>query len=328
MARFPREAARMPPIAAAPISDAVAALKAGRLVAIPTETVYGLAADARNPEAVRAVFALKGRPADHPLIVHIAGAERIDDWAVDVPQAARALAERFWPGPLTLILKKRADVPDAVTGGQDTVGLRCPDNALTLALLREFGGGLAAPSANRFGRISPTDAAHVRAEFGDATPLVLDGGPCKVGIESTIVDLSRSPARILRHGRISFEHLLPFLPDLQSGTDAGSPRVSGNLAAHYAPRTPMRLTDRAGVEAMAGTAAALLAMGALPAGGRGLALPENPPAYARGLYAALRALDAMGAAEIVVEQPPQGPDWLAVNDRLRRAVTGSSLATD
>ena len=328
MARFPREAARMPPIAAAPISDAVAALKAGRLVAIPTETVYGLAADARNPEAVRAVFALKGRPADHPLIVHIAGAERIDDWAVDVPQAARALAERFWPGPLTLILKKRADVPDAVTGGQDTVGLRCPDNALTLALLREFGGGLAAPSANRFGRISPTDAAHVRAEFGDATPLVLDGGPCKVGIESTIVDLSRSPARILRHGRISQEQLLPFLPDLQSGTDAGSPRVSGNLAAHYAPRTTMRLTDRAGIEVAAETDTALLAMGALPTGGRGLALPEDPQAYAQGLYAALRALDAIGAAEIVVEQPPQGADWLAVNDRLSRAVTGSSLTTD
>ncbi|MFM6987393.1 MAG: L-threonylcarbamoyladenylate synthase [Arenimonas sp.] len=315
----------MPPIPAAPISDAVAALKAGRLVAIPTETVYGLAADARNPDAVRAVFALKGRPADHPLIVHIGGAERIDDWAIEVPQAARELAARFWPGPLTLILKKRADVPDAVTGGQDTVGLRCPDNALTLALLREFGGGLAAPSANRFGRISPTDAAHVREEFGDATPLVLDGGPCQVGIESTIVDLSRSPSRILRHGRIGREQLLPFLPDLQSGTDAGSPRVSGNLESHYAPRTPMRLADRAGIEATAGTGAALLALGALPAGGRGLTLPEDPQAYAHGLYAALRALDAMAAPAIVVERPPQGADWLAINDRLRRAVTGSTL---
>lgn len=313
----------MPPIPAAPISDAVAALKAGRLVAIPTETVYGLAADARNPDAVRAVFALKGRPADHPLIVHIGGGERIDDWAVEVPQAARELAERFWPGPLTLILKKRADVPDAVTGGQDTVGLRCPDNALTLALLREFGGGLAAPSANRFGRISPTEAAHVRAEFGDATPLVLDGGPCEVGIESTIVDLSRSPARILRHGRIGREQLLPFLPGLESGTDAGSPRVSGNLEAHYAPRTPMRLSDRASLHAMAPGDARVLAVGTLPAGTRGLALPADALGYARGLYAALRALDAASAAEIVVEEPPQGTDWLAVNDRLRRAVTGS-----
>ena len=318
----------MPPIPAAPISDAVAALKAGRLVAIPTETVYGLAADACNPDAVRAVFALKGRPADHPLIVHIGGAERIDDWAVEVPQAARELAERFWPGPLTLILKKRADVPDAVTGGQDTVGLRCPDNALTLALLREFGGGLAAPSANRFGRISPTDAAHVHEEFGDATPLVLDGGPCQVGIESTIVDLSRSPARILRHGHISREQLLPFLPDLQSGVDSGSPRVSGNLEAHYAPRTPMRLADRVGIEAASGSGAGLLVLGALPAGGRGLALPDDPQAYAHGLYAALRALDAMDVSEIVVERPPQDAEWLAINDRLRRAVCGSTLSTD
>ena len=328
MTRFPRDTARMPPISAVPISDAVAALKAGRLVAIPTETVYGLAADARNPEAVRAVFALKGRPTEHPLIVHIAGTERISEWAIDVPEAAWRLAERFWPGPLTLILKKRADVPDAVTGGQDTVGLRCPDNALTLALLREFGGGLAAPSANRFGRISPTDAAHVHEEFGDATPLVLDGGPCQVGIESTIVDLSRSPARILRHGRISREQLLPFLPDLQSGTDAASPRVSGNLEAHYAPRTPMRLVDRAGIEAAAGSGAVLLALDTLPAGGRGLALPEDPQAYAHGLYAALRALDAMAASGILVERLPQGVDWLAVNDRLRRAVTGSTLITD
>ncbi len=320
---FPARTVRMSTPHAPAISDAAAALKAGRLVAIPTETVYGLAADARNPDAVRAVFALKGRPADHPLIVHIAGAGRIDDWAVDVPQAARALAERFWPGPLTLILKKRADVPDAVTGGQDTVGLRCPDNALTLALLREFGGGLAAPSANRFGRISPTEAAHVRAEFGDATPLVLDGGPCEVGIESTIVDLSRSPARILRHGRIGREQLLPFLPGLESGTDAGSPRVSGNLEAHYAPRTPMRLSDRASLHTMTSSDARVLAVGALPAGTRGLALPADAQGYARGLYAALRALDATGAAEIVVEQPPQGADWLAVNDRLRRAVTGS-----
>ena len=308
------------------LSEAVAALKAGRLVAIPTETVYGLAADARNPDAVRAVFALKGRPADHPLIVHIAGAAQIAEWASEVPPAAQALAERFWPGPLTLILKKRADVPDALTGGQDTVGLRCPDNALTLALLREFGGGLAAPSANRFGRISPTDAAHVREEFGDATPLVLDGGPCTVGIESTIVDLSRSPARILRHGRIGAEQLLPFLPDLQSGTDAGSPRVSGNLDAHYAPRTPMRLADRADIESGLAHDAVVLALGALPAGARGLALADEAHAYAQGLYAALRALDALSAAEIVVERPPQGAAWLAVNDRLRRAVTGSTLS--
>lgn len=315
----------MPPIPAAPISDAVAALKAGRLVAIPTETVYGLAADARNPDAVRAVFALKGRPADHPLIVHIGGAERIDDWAVEVPQAARELAERFWPGPLTLILKKRADVPDAVTGGQDTVGLRCPDNALTLALLREFGGGLAAPSANRFGRISPTDAAHVHDEFGDATPLVLDGGPCQVGIESTIVDLSQSPPRILREGHIRREQLLPFLPDLQSGLVSASPRVSGGLDAHYAPRTPMRMLDRERLieAAMDNPLCVLLALDALPAGTQGLNLPTQPEAYAHGLYAALRELDSRDAAYILIEQPPVGPDWLAVNDRIKRALAGA-----
>ncbi len=180
---------RHPPPA---IAEAVTALQAGDLVAIPTETVYGLAADARNPGAIRKIFALKGRPADHPLIVHISGADQLAQWAVDIPEAAYRLAERFWPGPLTFILNKRADVPMEVTGGQDTIGLRCPDNALTLELLSQFKGGLAAPSANRFGRISPTAAQHVRDEFGGQAPLILDGGPCSIGIESTIVDLSRS----------------------------------------------------------------------------------------------------------------------------------------
>ena len=309
------------------IAEAVAILQGGGLLAIPTETVYGLAADARNADAVARIFALKGRPADHPLIVHIAGADRLDDWAMAIPEAARKLAAAFWPGPLTLILKKHADVPDTVTGGQDTVGLRSPDHALTLSLLRAFGGGLAAPSANRFGRISPTSASHVRDEFGENAPPILDGGPCTVGIESTIVDLSQNPPRILREGHIRREQLLPFLPDLQSGLVSASPRVSGSLDAHYAPRTPMRMLERRRlIEAAADEPhCVLLALDALPAKTQGLSLPAQPEAYAHGLYAALRELDSRDAACILIEQPPSGPDWLAVNDRIKRALAGAGV---
>ena len=307
------------------IAEAVAILRGGGLLAIPTETVYGLAADARDADAVARIFALKGRPADHPLIVHIASADRLDDWAVTIPEAAHKLAAAFWPGPLTLILKKHVDLPDAVTGGQDTVGLWSPDHPLTLSLLRAFGGGLAAPSANRFGRISPTSAAHVRDEFGDAAPPILDGGPCSVGIESTIVDLSQNPPRILREGHIRREQLLPFLPDLQSGLVTASPRVSGSIDAHYAPRTPMRMLER---EHLIETATddpryVLLALDVLPADTRGLSLPAQAEAYAHGLYAALRELDSRDAAYILIEQPPSGPDWLAVNDRITRALVGA-----
>lgn len=309
------------------IAEAIAILQGGGLLAIPTETVYGLAADAYNADAVARIFALKGRPADHPLIVHVADAEDIAAWADAVPDAAYQLAVQFWPGPLTLILKKRAEVPDAVTGGQDTVGLRSPDHPLTIALLRAFGGGLAAPSANRFGRISPTSAAHVRDEFGDAAPPILDGGPCSVGIESTIVDLSQNPPRILREGHIRREQLLPFLPDVQSGIGSASPRVSGNLDAHYAPRTPMRMLERERLIAAATheMRCVLLALDALPAGTQGLSLPARPEAYAHGLYAALRQLDSRDAAHILIEQPPSGPDWLAVNDRIKRALAGAGI---
>ena len=314
----------MPTVPATPsISDAVAELRSGRLLAIPTETVYGLAADARNAQAVQRIFQLKGRPNDHPLIVHIAGAAQLPEWAIDIPDAAYRLAAAFWPGPLTLILNKHPDVPDAVTGGQDTVGLRCPDNALTLQLLREFNGGLAAPSANRFGRISPTTAEHVRAEFGVGAPMILDGGACTVGIESTIVDLSRDPARILREGHVRREQLLPYLPGLLAGSGAESPRVSGSLQAHYAPQTPLRLCSRNEIETDAETDAVVLALDSLPHGRRGLALPSQADEYAHGLYAALRTLDAMAAASIWLECTPENADWLAVNDRIRRAVAGS-----
>ncbi|MFZ1244693.1 MAG: L-threonylcarbamoyladenylate synthase, partial [Azonexus sp.] len=229
-------------------SRAVALLRAGELVAFPTETVYGLGADAANPVAVAKIFAAKGRPADHPLIVHIAGHDAVDHWAEQVPDVAWELMETFWPGPLTLILKKQAWVPDAVTGGQNTVGLRVPGHPVALDLLRAFAAvagehaGIAAPSANRFGRISPTTADHVREELGDRVPLILDGGSCKVGIESTIVDCSRGEPVVLRPGHIAPTHLEAVLGRRPAiVTAAGAPRVSGSLAAHYAPQTPMRL---------------------------------------------------------------------------------------
>jgi len=253
----------------------------------------------------------------------------------EVPQQAVALAAAFWPGPLTLILPRAASVPDAVTGGQDSVGLRCPAHPLALELLRAFGGGLAAPSANRFGHISPTSAAHVRAEFGEAVPIVLDGGDCEVGIESTIVDLTTSRARILRPGRISREQVADVLGEaVEDAPGADSPRASGTLEAHYAPRTPMLLLAREAMEREAvqqralGQSVALLALGTLPAGFAGEALPDSAEGYAHGLYAALRALDASGAHLLLVQRPPEERAWLAVNDRLRRAAAGAAPAFD
>lgn len=325
----------MPPaLTPSEIEAAVAALRRGDAIGLPTETVYGLAADANNADAVRRIFALKGRPADHPLIVHIAGVDQLSRWASGVPETARRLAERFWPGPLTLILEKRAEVPDVVTGGQDSIGLRCPNHPVALALLRAFDGGLAAPSANRFGRISPTLAEHVREEFGDAVPVVLDGGPCAVGLESTIVDLSGDTPRILRPGQIARGEIEALIGAVEMGSAAHSPRASGTLEAHYAPRTPMRLLARpALVAALAhaqasGKRCALLAIDQMPTDGEGLVLPARATRYGHDLYAALRRLDALGAELILVEQPPGGDAWLAVNDRLRRAAAGAGADTD
>jgi L-threonylcarbamoyladenylate synthase len=303
---------------------AVQLLKQGELVAIPTETVYGLAADAKNPGAINKIFALKGRPANHPLIVHISGANQLTQWADDIPDIAYRLAEQFWPGPLTLILNKRSDVPSEVTGGQQTIGLRCPNNPLTLELLRQFGGGLAAPSANRFGHVSPTTAQHVRDEFGECSPMILDGGACEIGIESTIVDLSQTPARILRPGQISFEQLHVYIPDLQQGAQANSPRVSGDMAAHYAPRTPLRWLSREQMMLVAGQQkTVVLCLDNVPSGLSGLALPKNANAYAQQLYASLRLLDQQNAELILLEHIPTSDDWLAINDRLKRAIVGS-----
>ena len=332
---------------------AVELLQAGELVAFPTETVYGLGADAANPDAVARIFAAKGRPADHPLIVHLAGAAYLDRWARDIPQNAWELAEAFWPGPLTLILKRGPQVPYAVTGGQETVGVRVPAHPVALELLRAYaqaGGGrhgmsgVAAPSANRFGRISPTDAAHVHEELGDAVALILDGGRCPVGIESTIIDLSRdgdASPRLLRPGHVTPQQIasvigvMPELPAPQPGAAAGdeAPRVSGSLDAHYAPRTAMRLVATAQLPALigelqrGGCRCGVLAYRA-PAASAPVhrRLPDDAQGYARGFYAALRELDQSAVDLIVVEAIPGTPDWAAVADRLRRAACGSGEA--
>jgi len=300
---------------------AVAALERGDCIGLPTETVYGLAADAHNPAAVRRIFELKGRPADHPLILHLPSAQALDGYVRAVPAHARKLAENFWPGPLTLILPRGPNVPDVVTGGQPTVGVRVPAHPLAANLLHRFGRAVAAPSANRFGRISPTRAEHVRAEFGAAVPIVLDGGPCEVGIESTIVDCSGAQPRILRPGMLGAAAIEAVTGPLAQA-DASAPKVSGTLEKHYAPRAPLRLVPREALSAN-GQPFRALALNTLPGGVQGVALPADPAAYARRLYAVLRMLDGDDGSEIRVEQPPMAPAWTAVWDRLRRAAAGS-----
>jgi L-threonylcarbamoyladenylate synthase len=296
-------------------------LKRGGLVAFPTETVYGLGADAANAEAVARLYAVKGRPADHPVIVHFAGAEQAFAWAREVPEAARQLAARFWPGPLTLILKRSQLAQDFVTGGQDTVGLRVPSHPVAQKLLREFKKGIAAPSANRFGLVSPTTAAHVREDLGDEVDLVLEGGPSDVGIESTIVDLSGAGAVLLRPGGISEEQLGI---TLRTPT-ADSPRHSGGLERHYAPRTPARLVPTHALDKEISSTANRIAVLAFSRPDERvdywLRMPRDPAAYAQRLYAALRELDSAGCEAILVEAPPQAAEWAAVLDRLRRACT-------
>jgi len=311
-----------------PIPAAVERLRAGGLVAFPTETVYGLGADALDPAAVAAIFRLKGRPADHPLIVHLPRSAPLEDWAREIPEAARDLAGRFWPGPLTLVLARRPRVPDAVTGGQDTVALRVPDHPLALELLAAFGSGIAAPSANRFGRVSPTRAEHVRAEFGAAAPLILDGGPCRVGLESTILDLSDAAPRLLRPGAVGARELEGVMGRPLAAEVAGAPRTPGALPAHYAPRARVILAAGAGeglararAEAARGARVGLLGawQGALPAGVADLRLPAAPDAQARVLYDRLRQADRLGLEVVVALPPPAEGIGVALLDRLRRA---------
>ncbi len=321
----------------AAIDFAVNLLRQGRLVAFPTETVYGLGADASNPDAVRRIFQAKGRPADHPLIVHIPAIECLSDWALTVPDAARQLAARFWPGPLAMILNKRPEVPLVVTGGQHTVGLRMPDHPVALSLLKAFGGGIAAPSANRFCRISPTQAVHVEEELGDAVDLILDGGACQVGVESTIVDLSGNRPKLLRPGHITRHDIETVL---QTGliiayphseqTNLSEIRAPGLMAVHYAPLTlamlcpvdclPEMIQELNSRNKKTGVLAYSLkqADNALT---RLVRMPKRADDYAHALYAALRELDSLQLDMILVEQPPGTEAWRAINDRLGKAAS-------
>jgi L-threonylcarbamoyladenylate synthase len=325
----------------AQIAAAALVLEQGALVAFPTETVYGLGADAENPAAVAAIYAAKGRPQDHPVIVHLAPGAELDYWAADIPSEAHQLAAAFWPGPLTMILKRAAHIPAAVSGGQDTVGLRCPSHPVAIALLQAFKGGrggIAAPSANKFGNVSPTTAQHVLDEFGpDGTiAAVLDGGASEVGIESTIVDLSRLASHgpvLLRPGHISAEAIAAVIDQLPAPPDAAAPRASGTLESHYAPHTPVAMQDSATLKTtlgqlqLAGRKVALIHYSNLPLVHTlhaEVRLPTNPDGFAHALYASLRAMDTTGADLILVEAPPQDDAWLGVNDRLRRAAHGST----
>lgn len=316
------------------IAAAVRALSAGELLGLPTETVYGLAADAASDAAVAKIFAAKGRPSNHPLIVHVAEASGAAHFAASVPDFAQKLIDAFWPGPLTLILPRRAGVGAAAAGGQDSIGLRCPSHPVAQAVLRACAAqglqGLAAPSANAFGRVSPTTAAHVQAEFGDGL-LVLDGGACDVGIESTIIDCTRGAPVLLRPGGISRAQAEAVCGQaLRSKEElaAPAPRASGTLEAHYAPAAPVRLMDAKALQ----TALDLLGADAAHIGIYSRAIlqtrssgvlrrrmPDDAAATAQQLFAVLREFDAQGARLIWIETPPDTPEWEGVRDRLQRA---------
>ena len=316
------------------IAAAVRALRAGDLLGLPTETVYGLAADAASDAAVAKIFAAKGRPSDHPLIVHVADAAGVAHFAARVPDFAQKLIDAFWPGPLTLILPRRPDVGAAAAGGQDSIGLRCPSPPVAQAVLRACADagvhGLAAPSANQFGRVSPTTAAHVQAEFGD-TLLVLDGGACEVGIESTIIDCTRGAPVLLRPGRISRAQVEAVCGQPLRAKDelgAPDPRASGTLEAHYAPTAKVRLMDAKALQTaldLLGADAAHIAIYA-----RALLktpsarvirrrMPDDAAATAQQLFAVLRDFDAQGVRLIWIETPPDTAEWEGVRDRLQRA---------
>lgn len=322
------------------IAQAARVLADGGLVAFPTETVYGLGADAASDAAVAGIFAAKGRPSDHPLIVHVADPSGVVRFATEIPAFATALMRAFWPGPLTLILPRRAGVAQASAGGQDTIGLRCPSHPVARALLTACAAmvppvsGLAAPSANRFGRVSPTTAAHVRSEFGDAL-LVLDGGPCEVGIESTIIDCTRGAPVLLRPGGLSRADIAAVcgqpVRSQQELADAGAgdaPRASGTLEAHYAPNARVRLMDARALQ----TALDLLGADATRIATYSRAIlqtrspavlrrrmPDDAAATAQQLFSVLREFDAAGVSLIWIETPPDGPEWEGVRDRLQRA---------
>lgn len=313
------------------LSLAVAQLRAGNLVAFPTETVYGLGAAADNPAAIQKVFQAKGRPADHPVIVHIGAATQLKAWATDIPETAWILAEQFWPGSLTMVLKKQQHVSDLVSGGQDTIGIRIPKHPLTLKLLQEFGSGIVGPSANKYGRVSPTQAQHVAQDLADQQVLILDGGEANVGIESTIVDLTNTTPIIRRLGAITAEQIAQVLKQEVQIDITHSPnmRVPGSHAAHYAPRTPTILVSSTELQTVVAQHAlnkkvSVLSWQTQPANLDTIYwqnAASNPDAYAHDLYANLRDHDQLNNDLIIIEAPAESTAWAAILDRLKRAST-------
>ncbi len=313
------------------ISNAAGALQAGALVAFPTETVYGLGADATNESAVAHIYSVKGRPADHPLIVHIGQLSQLDQWAIDIPDYAITLARDYWPGPMTLILKRSEKAKDFITGGQHSVGVRIPANPIALALLREFSGGIAAPSANRFGAISPTTAQAVKDEIGEylnpTKDLILDGGPCLVGVESTIIECLEGFPRILRPGAIT-EKMIEEATGLKIESSKSQTRASGLLDTHYAPKAKVFLLDPINpvVACIAGVGFIAAEKHPTPDGVIRLASPTSDDEYARGLYEALREGDRKNLPAIYVIPPSGDGIAIAIRDRLQRAsCEGGSL---
>nr|PZN66214.1 MAG: threonylcarbamoyl-AMP synthase [Pseudomonadota bacterium] len=316
----------------AEIEAAVDALRDGELVAFPTETVYGLGANASNPAAVRKVFELKGRPPSHPVIVHIDQQKYLRRWVRELTPEAEKLAEAFWPGPLTLVLPRHENVHDVVTGGQDTVAVRIPSHPMARQLLDAFGGGIAAPSANRYGRLSATRAEHVADEFGDAVKVILDGGECQLGLESTIVSCIDGEVRLLRPGAITLSQLRGVVGEVGIGPGRSAPRVPGSTAAHYAPQTPLTIVPAGELDQLAeqlsegGQRIAVLAQ-RLPLKTYETVTWINagirPDAYGHDLYANLRALDKAGCARILVQEVPADERWDAVRDRLARAAVSA-----
>ncbi len=312
------------------LEAAVTALRNGELVVFPTETVYGLGANARDPAALRRIFEVKGRPADHPLILHLDSARFLSRWVATVTPEAEKLAAAFWPGPLTLVMPRSEDASDVLTGGQDTVAIRIPSHPMAQQLLTAFGGGIAAPSANRFGKVSPTRPEHVREEFGEAVALILDGGECMIGIESSILSLAGPRPRLLRPGSITQAQIEAVIGPIDVGADASAPRVPGSTAQHYAPVTELALVPSTLLESRIDTL--------LRESKRVAVLAQRPPrkaqtgvtwinagarldTFQRDLYANLRLLDKAGADQILVEEVPAKPEWAGVQDRLARSAT-------
>lgn len=301
---------------------AVNTLKAGGLLGLPTETVYGLAADASNEKAIQKIFLAKGRPSDHPLIVHLAHLTQLADWACanNTPAYAFRLAERFWPGPMTLILPKQSHVLDIITGGQPTVGLRIPNHPIAHAVLTAFGGGLAAPSANLFGHISPTSAQHVKQSLGDRVDWIIDGGPCTIGIESTIIDCTQAQPRLLRPGMITPNIIKETTGLTLNQENKATPRVSGALASHYAPRTPTHLVTTIEIDQAENAVVLSHRQPTIrKAGVRWLAMPNTAQAYAHALYQKLHEADELRHEQILIEGVPSDPEWQGIRDRLMKA---------